>query len=491
MRITDIEIGDALDDIATCKKKEMTYGGIITGKIILINNEHIERVAQKNITLPEIEEVRVATDTIYKKDKDGKITKNTLIKTREVIGEKDLTQIKERYHTEEQSEFMEKQRQESGKNLTIAKKGDLITSEQWRAITAHYKSDADALVNESVKKKTLFNKKINIGIMPLMTPYGSFIINGVERVIISQIVRSYGIFYGKKDLKYSCKLIPERGPWLEMFVEKSGVIMARVNKSRKFPITALLRVLGMETNESIQELFTDVYEEEDVNHIDLTLEKDNTTDAADAALFIYNKIRPGELIDAESAADYIKTQFLSPERINLGRIARRKINAKIGVTKSLDDSSSQLFDGVDMTAAISYLSNIANNKKGHYIDDSDHLSNKRIRTMGEILHARLQPIMRRFTKSIKGKLSILNTDDPVKLTSLANFKIIDNAIKSFFATSQLSQFLDQINPLSEIEHKRRITALGPGGLKKQTAKFEVRDVHPSHYGRICPIQTPE
>jgi DNA-directed RNA polymerase subunit beta len=347
------------------------------------------------------------------------------------------------------------------------------------------------LVEENTKKKTLFSKKINIGIMPLMTPYGSFIINGVERVIISQIVRSYGIFYGKKDLKYSCKLIPERGPRLEMFIEKSGVIMARVNKSRKFPITSLLRVLGIETNEGLRELFHGTYEEEDVNHIELTLEKDTTTDASDAALFIYNKIRPGELIDADSAADYIKTQFLSSDRIDLGRIARRKINAKIGINKPLDDASSQLFDGMDMVAAITYLSNIANNKKGYYVDDSDHLSNKRIRTMGEILHARLQPIMRRFTKSIKGKLSILNTDDPVKLTSLANFKIIDNAIKSFFATSQLSQFLDQINPLAEIEHKRRITALGPGGLKKQTAKFEVRDVHPSHYGRICPIQTPE
>jgi len=125
------------------------------------------------------------------------------------------------------------------------------------------------------------------------------------------------------------------------------------------------------------------------------------------------------------------------------------------------------------------------------LDDSDHLANKRIRTLGEILYARLQPIMRKFVKSVKGKLSILNLELQIKLTSLVNFKIIDNAIKSFFATSQLSQFLDQINPLAEIEHKRRITALGPGGLKRETAKFEVRDVHPSHYGRICPIETPE
>lgn len=378
--IDNIAVGEAINDIATCKKKEMTYGGIITGKITL---------------------------------KDNELNKN------------------------------------------------------------------------------LFTKKINIGIMPLMTPYGSFIINGVERVIISQIVRSYGIFFGKKDLKYSCKLIPERGPWLEMFVEKSGVIMSRVNKSRKFPITALLRVLGIENDEGITELFADTFDEDDIDHVSLTLEKDQTIDASSAALFIYNKIRPGELIDADSAADYIKSQFLSPDRIDLGRIARRKINAKIGVEKDIDKEDSMLFDGVDMVATIKYLCHMSNNKRGYYVDDSDHLSNKRIRTMGEILHARLQPIMRRFTKSIKGKLSILNTEEPIKLTQLANFKIIDNAIKSFFATSQLSQFLDQINPLAEIEHKRRVTALGPGGLKKETAKFEVRDVHPSHYGRICPIQTPE
>jgi DNA-directed RNA polymerase subunit beta len=147
----------------------------------------------------------------------------------------------------------------------------------------------------------------------------------------------------------------------------------------------------------------------------------------------------------------------------------------------MDGDMAHTFDGVDMIATVKYLCNIANDKKGYYIDDNDHLANKRIRTMGEILYARLQPVMRKFTKSVKGKLSILNTEEPIKLTGLANFKIIDNAIKSFFATSQLSQFLDQINPLAEIEHKRRITALGPGGLKKETAKFEVRDVHPSHY----------
>ncbi len=344
---------------------------------------------------------------------------------------------------------------------------------------------------DAENNKVLFSKRANIGIMPLMTPYGSFIVNGVERVIISQIVRSYGIFYSQKDLKYVCKLIPERGPWLEMFIEKSGVIMARINKSRKFPITALLKVFGIETNDGIRELFNDCFDEDDTDHIEITLEKDATSDDLSAAVFIYNKLRPGELVDPENALDYIKTQFLSEERIMVGRIARRKINAKLGVNKKLDAPEASIFDGEDLIAAIKYLVNVANLKKWFYLDDSDHLANKRIRTLWEILHARLQPVMRKFVKSVKGKLSILNLEQQIKLTALVNFKIIDNAIKSFFATSQLSQFLDHINPLAEIEHKRRITALGPGWLKRETAKFEVRDVHPSHYGRICPIETPE
>jgi len=344
---------------------------------------------------------------------------------------------------------------------------------------------------DSVNKKTLFTKRANIGILPLMTTSASYIINGVEKVIISQIIRSYGIFFGQKEFKYGFKIIPENGPWLEVNIEKSGVVVARINKSRKFPITSLLRVLGAETDENIRQYFTDCFDEEDFNYLETTLKKDVTKDALSAAEFIYNKVRPGELIDPSSALDYIKNQFLNTERIFVGRIARRKINAKLGLNKPLDGDVANVFDGEDLVGSMKYLFNLSNNKKGYYTDDSDHLSNKRIRTMGEILFAHLQPVMRKFVKSIKGKLSILNAENPIKITDLVNFKIVDNAIKSFFATSQLSQFLDQINPLAEIEHKRRITALGPGGLKRETAKFEVRDVHPSHYGRICPIETPE
>lgn len=344
---------------------------------------------------------------------------------------------------------------------------------------------------DSVSQKVLFSKMANVGIMPLITPNASYIINGVERVVISQIVRSYGVFFSQKDFVYTCKLIPERGSWLEISVEKSGHVVARLNKSRKFSITALLRAFGLESDDAIKKAFSTTFDDNDTNLIDLTLAKDPSSDALSAAEYIYGKLRPGELVDVQNALDYIKAQFLTHERIHLGRIARRKINAKLSVSKSMDDMSSQLFDTEDLVASLNYLFNIFNQKKGFYIDDADHLSNKRIRTMGEILYSHLQPVMRKFVKSVKGKLSVLNDENPLKITDLVNFKIVDNAIKSFFATSQLSQFLDQINPLAEIEHKRRITALGPGWLKKETAKFDVRDLHGSHYGRICPIETPE
>ncbi len=344
---------------------------------------------------------------------------------------------------------------------------------------------------DSINKKTLFTKRANIGILPLMTNSASYIINGVEKVIISQIIRSYGIFFSQKDFKYGFKVIPENWPWLEVNTEKSGVVVARINKSRKFPITSLLRVLGAETDDEIRSYFKNCFDEEDFNYLETTLKKDTTTNALSAAELIYNKVRPGELIDPVNALDYIKNQFLNTERIFVGRIARRKINAKLSLNKPLDGDIANVFDGEDLVASLKYLFNLSNEKKWFYVDDSDHLSNKRIRTMGEILFAHLQPVMRKFVKSIKWKLSILNADNAIKITDLVNFKIVDNAVKSFFATSQLSQFLDQINPLAEVEHKRRITALGPGGLKRETAKFEVRDVHPSHYGRICPIETPE
>ena len=300
-------------------------------------------------------------------------------------------------------------------------------------ITAKIKL-SEKIVDEKTKKeseKVLFNKRANVGTLPLMTPTATYIVNWVERVIISQIVRSYWIFYSPKEVnRCSFKVIPENGPWLEVDVEKAWTIVGRINKSRKFPITALLRVFGYESDESIREIFKDCFDEEDINYIDLTLKKDKDThDAVSAAEFIYNKLRPGEIIDAESALDYVKAQFMDPNRIKVWRIARRKINAKLWLKKPLWSELWNIFDAEDLVAALTYLLNLCNHKKDYYIDDSDHLSNKRIRTMWEVLYSHLQPVMRKFVKSVWWKLSVLNTENSLKITYLVNFKMIDNAIK--------------------------------------------------------------
>lgn len=250
-------------------------------------------------------------------------------------------------------------------------------------------------------KKIHFSKKANVGIMPILTPSASYIIRGVERVIISQIVRSYGVFYDRKNFVTTCKLIPESGSWLEISVEKSGHVVGRLNKSRKFSITALLRIFGYESDESIQQAFVNVFDEDDTNYLDITLKKDPSEDALSAAEFVYGKLRPGEIVDPQNALDYIKEQFLTLERMNIGRIARRKINAKLDINKDIDNPSSNLFDAEDLVASIRYLFNLANEKRGYYLDDADHLANKRIRAMGEILYSHLQPVMRKFTKSVK------------------------------------------------------------------------------------------
>ena len=353
------------------------------------------------------------------------------------------------------------------------------------------------LVNETTWE-VLFDKVVNISMLPVLTSNYSYIINWVERVIVNQIVKSFGIFFSRnhKDLTTSFKIVPKSWVWLEVTIEKRWYITVRIDRSRKFPLTALLRLFGYETNESIRALFPEVSNQE-TDYIWLTLEKDSTTSAQEAAMLIYNRMRPGENIDPESAMDYIKSLFLNSQRIQLWSIVLRKINAKLWklLEKNKDPNKPEdnlLTDDI-IIAATKYLLNLTNNKRGYYEDDIDHLSNRRVRLFGEIMYNHLQPVFRRFAKSIRGKLSVLDLSEikTLKITDLVNFKMIDNAIKSFFATSQLSQFLDQTNPLAELEHKRRLTALWPGGLKRETATFEVRDVHPSHYWRICPIETPE
>lgn len=408
-----------------------------------------------------------------------------------------------------------------------------------------------------------FESRANIWTMPLMTKNGTYIINWVENIIFSQIVRSYGLFYNqdKKDLSYSLRVLPQVGSQIDIVVEKNGVVVCRINKNRKFTITSLLRLLWLETDESIMEAFRDVFsEEEDFDYISHTLTKDATYDIWSAAMHIYSKLRPWELVDEENAISYIRSIFLSTDRIKLWSIARRKINSKLWLNnkKNID-----YLDLEDVVEALKYLFYLANQRKWYFVDDQDHMNNKRVRIMWELLYSHLQPTMKKFQKTTKWKFSVINleqrinindylkssTDDDsededgddkiknliwsqivvdiydkkwnvlikawtkisssnikliqkndveefiirpnIKLVDIVNFKMIDNQIKQFFATSELSNYADQTNILAELENKRKITALGAGGLKRQTAKFDVRDIHLSHYWRICPIETPE
>jgi len=465
-----------------------------------------------------------------------------------------------------------------GKDVSDAELDRVIEDCKKKELTFGGVVSAQVELVDRVTGELLFNARANIGTMPLMSRDGTYVISGVENIVISQIIRSYGIFFAadKKFWLNSFKFIPESGPWIEVSVEKSGAITARINKTRKFPITMLLRVFELESDEVINELFGGIFDEEDFNYIEYTLKKDTTSTAGEAALYIYNKLRPGELIDVDNAISYIKSLF-GGERINLGGIARRKINVKLWLNTKKDINH---IDLEDIIFALKYLCNLSNHKKGFFVDDADHLANKRIRTAGELLYSHLLPTMRKFQKSTRGKLSVIwleqkivfhdessdeddvNLDDDneeemtseevaksekkakdlndkydkvigsitvwdvthdekviikdhtklgathikllkkynidaitvrptVRLVDIVNFKMIDNGIRSFFSTSQMSSFADQTNILAELENKRKMTALGPGGLKKETAKFDVRDVHISHYGRICPIETPE
>ena len=410
-----------------------------------------------------------------------------------------------------------------------------------------------------------FESRANIWTMPLMTKNGTYIINWVENIIFSQIVRSYGLFYNqdKKDLCYSFKILPHTWSQIDIVVEKNGVVVCRINKNRKFTITSLLRVLWLETDESITQTFSELFtEEEDFDYVSHTLTKDATYDIGSAAMHIYSKLRPGELVDEENAISYIRSIFFNTDRIKLGTIARRKINSKLDLNnkKNID-----YLDLEDIVEALKYLFFLANQRKWYFVDDQDHMNNKRVRIMWELLYSHLQPTMKKFQKTTKWKFSVINLEQKInvndylkedneedndtvekwnewamknliwslivldvfdkkwivvikawtklssanikliqkieaeeivvrpniKLVDIVNFKMIDNQIKQFFATSELSNYADQTNILAELENKRKITALGAWWLKRQTARFDVRDIHLSHYGRICPIETPE
>ncbi|MBI2609882.1 DNA-directed RNA polymerase subunit beta [Candidatus Giovannonibacteria bacterium] len=344
----------------------------------------------------------------------------------------------------------------------------------------------------NMKTGEVKEQEIFLADMPVMTPRGTFIVNGVERVVVSQLARSFGVYFTDNILRgrkfFGAKIIPSRGAWIEIETDLDQAIYARIDRKRKIPITSLLRIFGIDTNEKILKRFEKV-DDGEVAFIKKTLDKDITKSAGDAFVEIYKRIRPGEPATVENAKELLSAMF-SEERYDLSLVGRYKLNQRLGLPDVKKNTrEGRTLSGDDLVNIISFIIKL-NNTPNAEADDIDHLGNRRIRSVGELLQQRLRVGLTRMKRTIQDRMSTLDvlTLTPAQLINARPFMAV---IKEFFTTNQLSQFMNQINVLSELEHLRRLSALGPGGLTRERAGFEVRDVHPSHYGRICPIETPE
>jgi DNA-directed RNA polymerase subunit beta len=333
--------------------------------------------------------------------------------------------------------------------------------------------------------------EVFMGDFPVMTEEGTFIVNGTERVVVSQLVRSPGIYFTASEdrasgrMLYSAKLIPNRGAWLEIETSGKDVLTVKIDRKRKIPVTTLVRALGYGSNNEIKALFADVDNNPEHKFIQSTLEKDSSTDVNDALVEMYKKIRPGDPPTVDNARALMTALFFNPRRFDLSKVGRFKLNRRLGLGT---DMNIRTLSNDDFIAIIRKL--IELNQGAGEPDDIDHLGNRRVRAVGELLQNQFRMGLIRMERIIKERMTICDAAT-VTAASLINARPVVAAIKEFFGSSQLSQFMDQTNPLAELTHKRRLSALGPGGLSRERAGFDVRDVHHSHYGRICPIETPE
>jgi DNA-directed RNA polymerase subunit beta len=345
-----------------------------------------------------------------------------------------------------------------------------------------------------IKSQTVF-----MGDFPLMTERGTFVINGTERVVVSQLVRSPGVYFERspdktsdKDI-YTAKVIPSRGAWLEFEIDKRDMVGVRVDRKRKQSVTVLLKALGWSEAKILEEFG-------DYESMRQTLEKDHTSGQDEALLDIYRKLRPGEPPTREAAQTLLDNLYFNPKRYDLAKVGRYKINKKLGVEAPLANSVLSINDIVASIRHIVALHNgdlvMPGSRDGKAIDvpvevdDIDHFGNRRLRNVGELIQNQVRTGLSRMERVVRERMT---TQDVEAITpqTLINIRPVVASIKEFFGTSQLSQFMDQNNPLAGLTHKRRLSALGPGGLSRDRAGMEVRDVHPSHYGRMCPIETPE
>ena len=361
----------------------------------------------------------------------------------------------------------------------------------------YIKAEFMNLATGEVKQQTLF-----MGDFPLMTEAGTFVINGTERVVVSQLVRSPGAYFEKapdrtsdKDI-YSARVIPSRGAWFELEIDKRDQVGVRLDRKRKQSVTVLLKALGWTESKILAEFGQ-------YDSIRATLEKDSVKDRDEALLDIYRKLRPGEPPTVEAAQALLDNMYFTPRRYDLAKVGRYKLNRKLGVDVPMDSPEASVLSQDDIAQMIRYLcalhageTTIPGVRDGEEIslkidiDDIDHFGNRRIRTVGELIENQIRTGLSRMERVVRERMTTQDVD-AITPQSLVNIRPVVAAIKEFFGTSQLSQFMDQNNPLSELTHKRRLSALGPGGLSRDRAGFEVRDVHYTHYGRMCPIETPE
>lgn len=325
--------------------------------------------------------------------------------------------------------------------------------------------------------------EVFIGDLPLMTDRGTFIINGAERVIVNQIVRSPGVYYKAETDKngrrtYSASLIPNRGAWLKFETDKNGLVWVRIDKTRKLSVQVLLKAIGLSDGEILDVLrHPEFYQR--------TLDKEGNPTEEEALIELYRKLRPGEPPTVSGGQQLLESRFFDPKRYDLGRVGRYKLNKKLRLS---EPDTTRVLTPKDILAAIDYLINLEFDVGT--TDDIDHLGNRRVRSVGELLQNQVRVGLNRLERIIRERMTVSESDS-LTPASLVNPKPLVAAIKEFFGSSQLSQFMDQTNPLAELTHKRRISALGPGGLTRERAGFAVRDIHPSHHGRICPVETPE
>jgi DNA-directed RNA polymerase subunit beta len=333
-------------------------------------------------------------------------------------------------------------------------------------------------------------QEIYLGDYPWMTDRGTFIVNGTERVVVSQLIRSAGVFFtadtvGSRNY-YGAKLIPGRGAWLEFETAANGAIFVKIDRRRKLPVTTLLRALGHSKVADLKSMFSDV-DTGEVNYIEATLEKDPTRGSNEALIEVYRRLRPGDLATVENARTMIERMFFDFKRFDYSRVGRYKINQRLGMDVA-NTNENRVFQMSDLIAIIREIIRLNNTQEAP--DDIDALNNRRVKLVGELVARQFRVGMLRMQRNAMDRMSMSDLES-VTPGQLINARPVVAAVREFFASSQLSQLMDEVNPLSELSHKRRLSSMGPGGLSRERAGFDVRDAHPTHYGRLCSVETPE